>query len=187
VRIGVFGGQFDPPHIGHLIVCQEARHRLRLDRLLVVPAGVPPHRPPSARTAQERLRLAEAAFAGEPNTEVSRIEVDRTGPAFTVDTLEELAAPAHELFLVMGADQHAALPTWRAPERIRELATIVVAVRPGSPPPAGDVVVLPSPALDISSSALRRRLETGEPVRHLIPDAVLELIGARSSTDGKAW
>lgn len=175
MRVGVFGGQFDPPHVGHLIVCQEAGFRLALDRLVVVPAGLPPHRAASPRPPEARFRLAAAAFAGEPGIEVSRLEVDQPGPAYTADTLERLA-PLGELFLVIGSDQYATLGRWHEPERVRRLATIVVAMRPGSPPPGPDVVLLQSPALDVSSSDLRRRLRRGEPVRHLIPDAVLELL-----------
>jgi nicotinate-nucleotide adenylyltransferase len=174
-RIGVFGGAFDPPHVAHLVVAQEARHRLGLARLLVVPAGVPPHRPPPATPAQTRLRLAEAAFAGEPDTEVSRIEVDRPGPSYTVDTLAALAG-AGELVLVLGADQYAALPGWRDPDRIRALALIAVAARPGSPPPADGAVALPVPPLAVSSSELRRRIGVGEPVRHLVPEGALRVI-----------
>jgi nicotinate-nucleotide adenylyltransferase len=121
VRIGVFGGQFDPPHVGHLIVCQEARYRLALDRLLVVPAGTPAHRAPPETPAELRLRLAEAAFAGEPRTEVSRIELERPGPSYTVDTLEALAGEG-ELYLILGADQYATFERWREPDRIRRLA-----------------------------------------------------------------
>jgi nicotinate-nucleotide adenylyltransferase len=178
VRIGVFGGEFDPPHVGHLVIAQEARYRLELDRLLVVPPAAPPHRSPSAVPAETRMRMAEAAFAGEPDTEISRIELDRPGPSFTVDTLEQLDAPGVELFLVIGADQLAAIGDWHRPERVRELAALAVAGRPGLPPPEGADIVLTSPLLDVSSSEIRRRIAAGEPVRHLVPDAVLELIRA---------
>jgi nicotinate-nucleotide adenylyltransferase len=119
--------------------------------------------------------MVAAAFGGEPHTEISRIELDRPGPSYTVDTLEELAADGDELFLVLGADQYRALPRWNGADRIRALATIVVAGRPGHAATVGDAVPLGSPLVDISSSELRRRIAAGEPVRHLIPAAALEL------------
>ena len=105
--------------------------------------------------------MAEAAFAGEPDTQVSRIELERPGPSYTVDTLEQLAAPDVELFLVMGADQLAAIEHWHRPDRVRELATLAVAGRPGVEPPAAADVVLTSPLLDVSSTEIRRRIAAG--------------------------
>ncbi|MGZ4431447.1 MAG: nicotinate-nucleotide adenylyltransferase [Gaiellales bacterium] len=185
MRLGVFGGEFDPPHIGHLVICQEARFRLELDRLLVIPAGRPPHRATSATPAELRFRLTEVAFAGEPDTEVSRIELDSVEPSYTVRTLERLAEPDVELFLIMGADQFAAFATWREPMRIRELARLAVAARPGARPPRGADVVLTSPMLDVSSTEIRRRMATGQPVRHLVPDPVLELLAAEGRLGGR--
>ncbi len=181
----MFGGEFDPPHIGHLVICQEARFRLDLDRLLVVPAGRPVHRSTSATPMELRYRMAEAAFAGEPDTEVSRMELESAEPSYTVRTLERLAGPGVDLFLIMGADQFAAFATWREPMRIRELARLAVAARPGARPPRGADVVLTSPMLDVSSTEIRRRLATGEPVRHLVPDAVLELMAAERRLGGR--
>jgi nicotinate-nucleotide adenylyltransferase len=178
VRIGVFGGEFDPPHIGHLVVAQEARSRLALDWLLVVPVGLPPHRDAALTPPLLRYEMARLAFVGEPETEVSTIELDRDGPSYTVDTLEELAAPGVELFLILGADQYASLEDWHRPDRIRELATIAVARRPGSQPPEEADVLLESPLVDLSSSDLRGRLAEGRPARHLVPDTVLSLIVA---------
>ena len=121
------------------------------------------------------MRLAEAAFAGEPRVEVSRIELDREGPSYTVDTLAELAAPGRELFLILGADQLAALPTWHRPEGVAELAELVVAARPGAPAPAG-VQTLAMDPIDVSSSDLRRRIGAGEDVSALVPRAVAAAI-----------
>ena len=184
MRVGVFGGEFDPPHVGHLVIAQEARYRLALDRLLIVPTASPPHRPPSQVPAEIRLRMAEAAFAGEAATAVSRIELDRSGPSYTVDTLELLAGPGVELFLVLGADQHVAIERWHRPERVRELAQLAVAGRPGVEPPAGADVVLASPLMDVSSTEIRRRIAAGAPVRHLVPDAALEVIRAEGLYTG---
>ena len=96
-RTGVFGGQFDPPQHGHVMVVRSARDQLRLDRVLVVPTGYPPHRPTAETPAETRYRLAQAAFAGERDVEVSRLELDRGGPSYTVETLEQLAGPGVEL------------------------------------------------------------------------------------------
>jgi nicotinate-nucleotide adenylyltransferase len=179
MRLGVFGGAFDPPHLGHLVVAQEARHQLGLDRLLVVPTGMPRHRDPPATPPLLRYEMARTAFLDEPDTEVSAIEIDREGPSYTVDTLRALEAPGTDLFLVVGGDQYVELEAWREPEAVRALATIVVAARPGSVDGIGDGdVVLTSPLIDLSSSELRRRIREGQPVTHLIPSSVLELIGA---------
>jgi nicotinate-nucleotide adenylyltransferase len=184
VRVGVFGGEFDPPHVGHLVIAQEARYRLELDRLLIVPTASPPHRPRSRVPAEIRLRMAEAAFAGEPVTDVSRIELDRSGPSYTVDTLEALAGPGVELFLVLGADQLAAIERWHRPDRVRELAQLTVAGRPGVELPAGADILLENLLMDVSSTEIRRRVAAGAPVRHLVPDAVVEVLRAEGLYTG---
>ena len=130
MRVGVFGGEFDPPHLGHLAVVRAARDQLALDRLLVVPTGLPPHRDASPTPADDRLRMAQLAFAGEPRR---RGQPDRARPrrdrATRVDTLRALA-PLGELVLIVGADQ-CALRSWREPEEIRQLASLAVAPRGG--------------------------------------------------------
>ena len=173
-RVGVFGGQFDPPHDGHLAVVRAARDQLSLDRVLVVPDGSPPHRPPSVLPAETRLRLAEAAFAGEPRVEVQAAATgDR--PEYTVHVLERLAAEG-ELHLIIGADQYASFGRWRNPERIRELASLVVAPRSGYPVSDQAVVVLDMPPVDLSSTELRERLAAGEDAAGRIPPAAWRLI-----------
>jgi nicotinate-nucleotide adenylyltransferase len=174
-RIGVFGGQFDPPHNGHVAVVRAARDQLRLDRVLIVPSARPPHRPAPATPAETRYRLAHAAFAGEPGVEVSRLELDRDGPGYTVETLEQLAGPDRELYLIVGADQLAAMGSWYRPERVRELARIAVAGRPGSPPADGAARLLMEP-VDVSSSAVRRMIGEGVDVHAMVPTAVAEAI-----------
>jgi nicotinate-nucleotide adenylyltransferase len=175
VRVGVFGGAFDPPHCGHVEVARAARRQLALDRLLVVPMGRPALRPPPATPGELRLRMARAAFAGEPATEVSALELERPGVSYTVDTLQELR-PLGELFLVVGGDQWAAFERWRDPERIRELATIAVVARPGSPPPEDEAVRVEMPPMAISSSGIRRAIREGRPVPGGIPPAVWAVI-----------
>jgi nicotinate-nucleotide adenylyltransferase len=166
-RIGVFGGQFDPPHNGHLAVVRAARDQLGLDRVLIVP---------SARTpAETRYALAQAAFDGEPRVEVSRIELDRDGPGYTAETLEALAGPGRDLYLILGADQLAAMASWHRPERVRELARIAVAGRRGSPPADGAAQLELEP-VDVSSSAVRRMIGEGEDVGSMVPAAVAEAI-----------
>jgi nicotinate-nucleotide adenylyltransferase len=175
-RIGVFGGRFDPPHAGHVAVAGAAMRQLRLDRLLVVPSRLPPHRDAGTTPPELRYAMAVAAFPGPSRVEVSRIELDRDGPDYTVDTLEALA-PQGRLFLVVGAD-HADLPGWRRPERVRELATIVVAPRPGTEPPGPDVVALQMEPVDLASTEIRAAVGRGEDLGELVPDAVAELIAA---------
>ena len=153
-RIGVFGGQFDPPHNGHLAVVRAAREPARLDRVLVVPSARARRTGPAPATpAETRYRLAQAAFADEPGVEVSRIELDRDGPSYTVDTLEALSGPDRELYLILGADQLAALESWHRPERVRELAALAVAARPGAPPADAAARLVMEP-VDVSSSAI---------------------------------
>ena len=174
MRVGLFGGQFDPPHLGHLAVVRAARDQLGLDLVLVVPAAAPPHRPASDRDPLTRLRLTRAAFSGEPRVEVSGIELERGGPSYTVDTLTGLAGE-DELFLILGADQYAALDGWHESRRVRELASIVVAPRPGFAI-GDDAIELRMEPVDLSSSELRERLARGEPARGGVPEAVAGLI-----------
>jgi nicotinate-nucleotide adenylyltransferase len=174
-RIGVFGGQFDPPHNGHVAVVRAARDQLGLDRMLIVPSARPPHRAAPATPAETRYRLAQAAFEGEPGVEVSRMELDRDGPGYTVETLEALAGPGRELYLIVGADQLAALESWHRPERVRELARIAVAGR-GGVPPADAAAQLVMEPVDVSSSALRRAIGAGADVHGMVPTAVADAI-----------
>lgn len=181
MRLGVFGGTFDPVHVGHLAIANAALESVPLDRVLFVPARRAPlkeHGPVAGEA--DRLTMLERAVAGEPRFSVSRIELDRDGPSYTVDTLEALAGP-DDLFLILGADALAALPRWKDPERIAALATLVVADRPGAPERVGDapVVRFDAPRLDISSRELRARAARGRSLRYLVPDAVWKHIEAR--------
>jgi nicotinate-nucleotide adenylyltransferase len=174
-RVGVFGGQFDPPHNGHLMVARSARDQLALDQVLVVPTGHPPHRPAAETPPEVRFRLAQVAFAGEPGVEVSRLELDHDGPSYTSDTLERLAAPDVQLYLIVGADQLAALDSWNRPDRVRDLARLVVAARPGAPHAAAAQELVMQP-VDVSSSELRRRIALGLDVTGMVPPAVAAAI-----------
>ena len=185
-RIGVFGGSFDPVHQGHLAIALAALEALPLDRVIFVPARRSPLKD-EVPTAPENDRLAmlELATRDEPRFSVSRIELDRPAPSFTVDTLEALSAEGR-LFLILGADAALDLRRWRAPARVRELATLVVAPRapraelsvpvgPWSDDPAA--ILLDTALMDISARQLRERAARGLSLRYLVPDAVWRYIG----------
>jgi nicotinate-nucleotide adenylyltransferase len=181
MRLGVFGGTFDPVHVGHLAIANAALESIPLDRVLFVIA----RRAPLKETApvadeDDRLRMLELAIAGEPRFGVSRIELDRAGPSYTVETLERLAGP-DELFLILGGDAAAALPRWKGPDRIASLATLAVAARPGAPDPTANakVVRFDAPRVDMSSRELRARAARGRSLRYLVPDPVWKHIEAR--------
>ena len=189
--IGIVGGTFDPFHVGHLALARAARDELGLERVLLVPAAQPPHKPGRPVSPGDvRLEMVEAGIAGEPRLEVSRIELDRPGPSYTVDTLEALAAsdPAGERTLVLSAESFGGLRSWREPDRILDLARIAVAPRAGFAPPdaatiariagprADRVDVIGGPEVDVSASAIRRAVARGEPIGGLVPPAVAEVI-----------
>ena len=181
VRLGVFGGTFDPVHVGHLAIAHAALESLPLDRVLFVIAKRSPlkDRGPVAGEA-DRLRMLELAVAGEPHFAVSRAELDRDGPSYTVDTLERLSG-ADELFLILGSDAVADFPKWKDPARIGQLATVAVAERPGAPAYLGEapIVTFDAPRLDISSRELRARASRGRSLRYLVPESAWKHIEAR--------
>ena len=180
-RVGVFGGTFDPVHVGHLAIALSALESVPLDRVLFVPARRSPlkERDPLASVA-DRVTMLQAAIAGEPRFSLSRVELDRDGVSYTVDTLDALRSEG-ELFLILGSDALADLARWRAPDRIRELSTILVAARPGAPEPdpMHRARAFDAPRLDISSRELRARAARGMSLRYLVPDAVWEHIKQR--------
>jgi nicotinate-nucleotide adenylyltransferase len=195
MRIGVFGGTFDPPHVGHLALAEWARDALRLDRVLFVPAGRPPHKGRRVLTpVAHRVAMTRLAVRGQRAFVVSALEARRNGPSFTVDTLRALRKrePGARIFLLMGADSLAEFPTWRDPAGILAFATLAVAARPGTRGAGGGagtraragagvpggrhVAWLRNPGLEVSSSAIRTRLRAGHTVRYLVPDAVVRYI-----------
>ena len=185
-RIGVFGGTFDPVHVGHLVAAVNARHSLALDRVLLVVANQPwqKHDRPVSPAAH-RLEMVEAATAGVDGLQASPLEIERGGESYTADTLEALAAahPGSELFLVVGADVVPDLPTWRRVEVVPALATLVVVARPGTshvdPGPEWTTERVDIPGLDVSASDLRRRAADGRPLDFLVPGAVMDVIARR--------
>jgi nicotinate-nucleotide adenylyltransferase len=184
-RLGVFGGTFDPVHNAHLVVATEVRTQLDLDRVLLVVAGDPwQKRGRVVASAAERLALTALAVADIDGVEASAIEVERDAASVTADTLEALAAPQRELFLVLGADAVANMPTWRRLDETRHLATVVVVERAGDahaepPGPGWPVERVAIPRLDISSTDLRARLRAGRPVEGQIPHEVVREIRRR--------
>ena len=183
VRVGIFGGTFDPVHVGHLAIANAALESVPLDRVVFVLARRSPlkERGPVAGEA-DRLAMLELAVAGEPRFSVSRVELERDGPSYTVDTLESFAG-ADELFLMLGGDAIAELPRWKDPDRIARLATLLVAERPGAPSAPNDgsssLLVFDAPRLDISARELRARAARGRSLRYLVPDPVWRHIEAR--------
>jgi nicotinate-nucleotide adenylyltransferase len=192
MRIGVLGGTFDPIHFGHLAVAKAAIECANLDRVLFVPSAQPPHRTAAVAPAGDRFAMTNLAVQGEPRFEVSDVEVRRGGRSYTVDTLNELhrAFPNDELFLILGWDAARLFRTWREPERVSELASLVTVDRPGMAPPTPSelailrldparVVTCHVPTPDVSGSALRRAIASGQPVTGQLPPAVERYIAER--------
>ena len=190
-RVGVLGGTFDPIHHGHLVAAQEALHALALDTVLIVPAGNPPHKPERPiSAAHHRLAMVSLAIAGRPGFELSRVDVDRPGPHFTLDTLtilRERLGAATRFFFIVGADSLAELTTWRRPEGIVALADLAVVERPGTrvdlealearlPGLGSHLHWVSMPLLQISSTDLRTRGREGRPIAFLVPRPVEDYI-----------
>ena len=181
-RIGVLGGTFDPPHVGHFMVASDVCAALELDRLLLIPSASPPHKQGQVRaTAEQRLAMVRAAVAGDDRFEVDDIELRRSGASYTVDTLRELRArhPRAELFFVIGMDQYRDLHTWREPEEVARLARLAVVSRDGDTPEGENsipVETLHVTRIDLSATDVRRRIHAGESIRYFVPDPVREII-----------
>ena len=188
-RVGILGGTFDPPHIGHLVLAEYALSALKLDCVLFVPAADPPHKWRVRVNIGHRLPMIERAIAGNDKFTISRVDVDRPGPHYTVDTIRILQRqnPDAEYFFLMGGDSLHNLPEWHHPKELIALCKLAVMARPGAevtadlktsmiPGLAERVVVIDSPMLGFSSTEVADRLETGLSVRYLVPDAVLTYI-----------
>ena len=186
-RLGVFGGTFDPPHVGHLAVAVNARHALGLDEVLLVVANVPWQKVGERQIspAEDRLAMVEAAVGDVDGLEPCDLEIRRGGDSFTADTLAELheLQPDAELFLVLGSDAAAGLASWERGAEVQQLATVVVVDRPGEEggrPPAGwRFERAECPRLEVSSTDLRSRVADGRPLDFLVPDAVISCIESR--------
>jgi nicotinate-nucleotide adenylyltransferase len=193
-RIGVFGGTFDPPHVGHLVTAVDVRHALDLDEVLLVVANEPwqklGSRPISP--AADRLAMVEAAVAGVDGLTACDLEIARGGHSYTADTLAELAEqhPGAVLFLVLGADAASGLPTWERVEEVRSRASLVVVDRAGALPPevpeGWDWTHVEVPRLDVSSTELRDRVADGRPLDYLLPRDVISCVRERRLYRGPA-
>lgn len=187
MRTGVIGGTFDPIHIGHLIIAEEARVLLELDQMVFIPAGKPPHKLDLSITDPEhRFAMVELATADNPHMTVSRVDIDRPGPCYTVDTirlLQDVWGPETAIYFLIGTDSLAELPTWYQPQRLLRLCHIVAVRRPGYPvdlqalegvlPGAASLIhILEAPVLDISATDVRRRIREGRSIRYVVPRAV---------------
>jgi nicotinate-nucleotide adenylyltransferase len=179
-RLGIFGGTFDPVHVGHLVAALEARTQLQLDRVLLIVAGDPWQKQGDViAPAAARFEMVAASVEGVDGLEASRLEVDRTGPTYTVETVAELTAPGRDLFLVVGSDVASRLSTWHRAEDLRRAVTLGVVTRSGEPRPDLDgwqTAFVSMPRLDISSTDLRTRLTRDLPVDFLVPAAALRVI-----------
>jgi nicotinate-nucleotide adenylyltransferase len=190
LRVGIFGGSFDPPHVGHLLVAVDALERLELDRMVLVPAAQQPLKVGQGHaSAESRLAMTRLLVDGDPRFEVDPIEIERGGISYMVDTLGTLSErwPGAALFLLAGADVLGTFHRWREPGRIRELATLVVLTRdaagapsPGAPSPAdlpgGPPQLLATRRVDVSSTEIRARLRSGKSIRGFVPEAVADFI-----------
>jgi len=184
MKLGLFGGSFDPVHLGHLLVAQAAIEELQLDRLFLIPAAQSPFKPENMPApATERTRLLRLALAGRTNCEVDDQEIKRGGVSYTIDTLRDYARrfPHTQLLYLIGADNVANLPKWRDAEELAKMTEFVAIPRPGEP-----VASFPQPfrgqtlrgfPFGVSSSQIRLRVKTGLPIDHLVPAAVAEAIG----------
>jgi nicotinate-nucleotide adenylyltransferase len=198
LRLGILGGAFNPPHIGHLVCAQEALVQLELDSVVFVPVGEAPHRELQDDPGPEaRLEMVELVIADDGRFTTSRIEIDREGPSYTSDTLKQLLdeSPDDELFLILGGDQAAALPTWHEPEKVLERASVAVfermswsrnaiVIKIGRMPGVERVRYLDMPLIQVSSSAIRRRVRQGVPIRYMVPDKVVEYIATNELYGG---
>jgi nicotinate-nucleotide adenylyltransferase len=193
MRVGILGGTFNPPHLAHLVCAQEAHAQLGLDKVLLMPAGDPPHKTvaPGDPSPEQRYELCQRAVAGDERFAVSRAELERPGRSYTADTLRLLHErdPHDELVFIVGGDMAASFPGWHEPETVLSLATLAVAERRDAvresieralAPLAGSerVAYFDMPRFDLSSSEVRARVADGRPIRYLVPDAVAEAIAA---------
>lgn len=197
-RYGIFGGTFDPPHIGHLVLAQETLVHLNLERVWFVPTGTPPHKPDRPISPQDdRRTMVERAIAGDERFALSPIELARGGPSYSVDTLDQMRREWGEnvyMCLILGWDMLAYLPHWREPERILATVDCVAAARrPGVssapeemeqltralPALAAKLTIVPAPLIEVSASDIRRRVASGVPIRYLVRDPVRSYIERR--------
>lgn len=191
-RVGIMGGTFDPIHHGHLVAASEVAHQFDLDEVVFVPTGQPWQKSDvKVSTAEDRYLMTVVATASNPQFWVSRVDIDRSGPTYTIDTLRDLRKrlPKAELFFITGADALNQILSWHSVEEMFELAHFIGCTRPGhrldaSHLPRGSVTLVEVPALAISSSEVRDRVTAGQPAWYLVPDGVVQYIAKRHLYNG---
>ncbi len=185
MKVGIFGGTFNPPHMGHLIVAEHVRIELSLDRVMFVPAFIPPHKVHNDIVSSEhRIAMLKLAIRDNPYFEISESELRRGGVSFTVDTLHDLTVehPADKFILLIGMDNILEFHTWKSPERILDLANVVVMTRPGFTEKTNPLInnyameVCPVPEIGVSSTEIRKRVHEGRSIRYLVPDSVRDYL-----------
>jgi len=192
MKIGIYGGTFDPVHLAHLVLAEQCRDQLKLDEVWFIPAATPPHKVGvTIAPAKQRLEMLELALSGHPSFRICKRELERSGPSYTVDTLRDLHTefPEHEWFLLLGGDSVNDFSKWRAPDEIAALAKLVAVNRGSQPlePNEREFLHVQMPALDISGSNLRARLQSHQSIRYLVPRAVEEYLRQNKlyQTDGQ--
>ncbi len=189
MRIGILGGAFNPVHYGHLVIASEVKDRLKLDKIIFVPAGIAPHRKIRGATPDERYEMLCLAIKDNSSFEVSPIEIKKSKlvnrPSFTLETITEfrkIYGKRKKVYFIVGLDEMLNISTWKEPKKLLELCKFVVVTRPGydlgklDKRVASKVILLQVPGLDISASDIRRRLKAGKPIRYLLPESVEEYI-----------
>ena len=188
-RIGIIGGSFNPPHYAHLFMGIEALYRFNLEKVLFIPANIPPHKEENLISAYHRLKMVELAIESEKKFQVSDMEIRRGGISYTIDTLRDLKREydeGWEIYFIAGSDSALDLPNWREPEAILRLCTFTVFERPNYPfikvksDFRGKMLLVDSLLLDISSQEIRRRIREGRPVKYLLPLSVEKYISENS-------
>lgn len=206
VRIGVMGGTFDPIHVGHLAAAEEAREALGLTTVLFMPAGLPPHKLDQPITpAEHRVAMVELAIGGNPAFELSRLEVDRPGPSYTLDTVaalvdgETAAGRAPDIVVILSVEALLGLPTWHEPARLLRMARVAAVPRDGFAAPGRSwvaehfpgheerVTFLAAPRIKLSATEIRDRVASGRSIRYLVPDAVIGYIGDHGLYRSELW
>ncbi|MCL5021462.1 MAG: nicotinate-nucleotide adenylyltransferase [Bacteroidetes bacterium] len=189
MKVGFFGGTFNPPHIAHLVAAESVRDRLKLEKILFVPAAMPPHKiKEKIVPASHRLQMVKLAISGNPSFDCSDIELNREGPSFTIDTIRELkkSYSDYDLYLIIGVDLLMDFETWKMPEEILKECTVVAMNRPGFDLASVEknlllrVELVNVPGIDISSTSIRRRVKSGRSIRYLVPLQVEDYIRAKS-------
>ncbi|MBN2090059.1 nicotinate-nucleotide adenylyltransferase [candidate division KSB1 bacterium] len=187
MKLGIYGGTFDPIHTGHLILAESVRSQLKLDKILFIPAAIPPHKTESKITSPEiRYEMLQLAVADNPYFQVSSLEIQRTGVSYTINTIktihEQMQLQREELYFILGADNILGFPTWHKPDEILELCHIVVLPRPEidlkniHPMLQNKIIIVKTPIIEISSSVIRQLSKQGRSIRYLVPESIFQYL-----------